>query len=157
IHFDKKTTDILSEQINVQADIINIINGYRMKKYFYGDAQSLKEHSLPFHGRLSREKQDEIFEADSPEDYIRRLSKTVYGRLMENLDDNMEGDQFEKELEKLRCSIAKRALQFSENAAVSLYSYMYLAEVEIKNIITVIESIRYGKNIPYMKNLVVQT
>ena len=76
---------------------------------------------------------------------------------MENLYDNMEGDQFEKELEKLRCSIAKRALQFSENAAVSLYSYMYLAEVEIKNIITVIESIRYGKNIPYMKNLVVQT
>ncbi|MBE6845633.1 MAG: hypothetical protein E7508_08000 [Ruminococcus sp.] len=157
IHFDKKTTDVLSEQINVQADIINIINGYRMKKYFNGDAQSLKEHSLPFHGRLSKEKQDEVFEADSPADYIRRLSKTVYGRLMENLDENMEGDQFEKELEKLRCSIAKRALQFSENAAVSLYSYMYLAEVEIKNIITVIESIRYGKNIQYMKNLVVQT
>ncbi len=155
--FDKKTTDILSEQINVKADIINIVNGYRMKKYFGGDAQALSDHSLPFHGRLSKERQDEVFAAESAQDFINRLSKTVYGRLIENLDENMESAQFEKEFERLQCSIAKRALKFSENAAVSLFSYMYLAEVELKNIITVIESIRYGRSIPFMKSQVVLT
>ncbi len=156
-NFDKKTTDVLSEQINVQADIINIVNAYRMKKYFMADARYLKEYSLPFHGRLSKERQDEVFEADSPADFIRRFSKTIYGRFMGTLDENIEGGQFEKELEKLRCSITKRALKFSDNAAVSLYSYMYLSEVELKNIITIIESIRYGRSASFMKSQVVIT
>lgn len=156
-NFNAKTRRVLSEQINVQTDIININNGYRMKTYFNGDAQTLKDNSLPFCGRLSESKKNEIFEALDSKDFLQRLSKSSYGRRMENLDEDMESIYFEKELEKLQCSIAKRALQFSDNAAVSLFSYMYLAEVEIKNITTIIESIRYGRSIPYMQKLIVET
>lgn len=155
--FDKKTTDVLSEQINVKTDIINIVNGYRMKKYFKGDQQALSEYSLPFYGKLNKEKRENIFSAESPEDYISRLSATVYGRLVDNLDENMESAQFEKEFERLQCRIAKKALNFSDNAAVSLYSYMHIAEVELKNIITIIESIRYGRSVPFMKSQLVLT
>lgn len=155
--FDKKTTDILSEQINVKADIINIVNGYRMKKYFNGTAQELLNHSLPFYGKLSKEKQEELFDSESSQEYIERLSKTVYGRLLNNIDENMESLQFEKELARLQCSIAKRALKFSDNAAVSIFSYMHLAETEVKNIITAIESIRYGRSVPFMRSQLVLT
>lgn len=147
--------DAIIQQINVQTDFINIVNSYRLKKYFSGDFQALKDFSLPFYGRLSQAKQYELFESETPEEFLRRLSKTAYGRLMENFDENMESDRFEQELEKLQCSMAKRALLFTDNAAVSLYSYMYLAEVEINNIISIIECIRYGKSIPYMQSLVV--
>lgn len=156
-NFDSKTKKVLAEQINVQTDIININNGYRMKTYFNGDARTLKENSLPFYGKISENKRKELFDAEDSKDYLKRLSKSAYGRLMENLDENMESMQFEKELERLQCSIAKRALQFSDNAAVSLYSYMYLAEVEVKNLVNIIESIRYGRSIPYMQSLIVQT
>lgn len=156
-NFDKNTTEILSNQINVQADIINIVNAYRMKKYFSGDAEVLKEYSLPFRGRMSHSKQQAMYEANTPQEFIRRLSKTVYGRLMDSLDENIESLHFEKKLSKLQYEIAERALQFSDNAAVSLYSYMYLAEVEVKNIITIIESIRYGRSASYMKNLIILT
>ncbi len=156
-NFDNKTCSVLSEQINMQTDIINIVNGYRVKKYFNGDAEFLREMSLPFHGRVSEIKRDELFEAEDSNDFIKRLSKTVYGRLMTNLAEDMESIYFEKELERLQCVMAKRALQFSDNAAVSLYSYMQLVEMEVKNLTIIIESIRYGRSIPYMQNLIVQT
>lgn len=44
---------------------------------------------------------------------------------------------------------------FSENAAVSLYSLMYLSEVELNNIVNIVESIRYNKSISYMSDIIV--
>ncbi len=75
---------------------------------------------------------------------------------MELTDENMSSEQFEKELIKMRCTAAKRSLTFSDNAAVSIYSYMYLSEVEFSNIISIIESIRYNKSVSYMENLIVK-
>lgn len=69
-----KSKKALLDQINVQTDVINLINAYRMKKYFYADAQTLKKYMLPFYGRLSKEKQFVLFETQSPEDYLRMLA-----------------------------------------------------------------------------------
>ena len=143
------------DQINVQTDVINLINAYRMKKYFYADAQTLKKYMLPFYGRLSKEKQFVLFETQSPEDYLRMLARTSYGRKMETLTETMPSEQFERELVRIRCTLAKRSLMFSEDAAVSLYSLMYLSEVELNNIINIIEGIRYNKSVSYMENLIV--
>ena len=38
---------------------------------------------------------------------------------------------------------------------MSLYSMMYLLETEVTNIITIIEGIRYQKDISYIENLLV--
>ncbi|MGN0613000.1 MAG: V0D/AC39 family V-type ATPase subunit [Porcipelethomonas sp.] len=154
-HFDKQSRSALVKLINVQTDIINIINAYRMKKYFSGDAETLRENSLPFYGRLSQAKQFDLFEAETAEEFLNRLSKTVYGRLMENLSEDMESEQFERELERLQCRMAKRALLFSENAAISLFAYMQLAEAEVKNVISIVEGIRYGRSVSYMQNIVI--
>lgn len=145
----------LVDQINVQTDIINIINAYRMKKYFNADALTLEKYMLPFYGRLSKEKQSELFSTQSPEEYLRVLSHTSYGRKSEQLSEDMESGAFEKEFTRIRCQMAARSLTFSEDAAVSLYSLMYLQEVELNNIINIIEGIRYNKSISYMENLIV--
>ncbi|MCM1227040.1 MAG: V-type ATPase subunit [Clostridium sp.] len=150
-----KSKKALIDQINVQTDIINIINAYRMKKYFNSDADTLKKYTLPFYGRLSAKMQSDLFQTESSEEYLRMLSHTSYGRKMEQLSVDMESSQFEKELVKIRYAMAKRALMFSESAAVSLYSLMYLEEVEMNNIINIIEGIRYEKSMSYMENLIV--
>ena len=150
-----KSKKALLDQINVQTDVINLINAYRMKKYFYADAQTLKKYMLPFYGRLSKEKQYVIFETQSPEDYLRMLARTSYGRKMETLTETMPSEQFERELVRIRCTLAKRSLMISEDAAVSLYSLMYLSEVELNNIINIIEGLRYNKSVSYMENLIV--
>lgn len=152
---DGEAKKSLIDQINVQTDIINIINAYRMKKYFSADASALKKYMLPFYGRLSEKKQTALFETNSPEEYIRMLSHTSYGRKAENLSEDMESESFEREFSKIRYTMAKRALAFSENAAVSIYSLMYLLEVELKNIINIIEGIRYNKSVSYMEKLII--
>lgn len=113
-----KSKKALLDQINVQTDVINLINAYRMKKYFYADAQTLKKYMLPFYGRLSKEKQFVLFETQSPEDYLRMLARTSYGRKMETLTETMPSEQFERELVRIRCTLAKRSLMISEDAAV---------------------------------------
>ncbi len=153
--FGGAAKDAIISQIYLEADFINIVNSYRLKKYFAGDFQTLMDFGLPFRGRLSQSKQAELYEAQTPEEFLRRLSKTVYGRLMENLDENMDSGSFETEVERLQCSMAKRTLLFTDNAAVSLFSYMYLTEVEINNIISIVECIRYGKPVSYMQSLVI--
>ena len=147
--------DELIKLINVQTDIINIINAYRMKKFFGWDGERIKKHSLPFYGRISRRKQAELFEASNTDEFIRVLKGTVYGRLTDDLYEGMESSRFETELFRIQCRMAKKALRFSDSAAVSLYAFMYLCEVEVNNIVTIVECIRYEKTIPYMQNLLV--
>lgn len=150
-----KSRKALIDQIKVQTDITNIINAYRMKKYFGAGEETLKKYMLPFYGRLSAEKQAALFRTQSAEEFLRMLSHTSYGRKMERLSEDMESSLFEKELVRIRYSMANRALMFSESAAVSLYSLMYLQEVELDNIINIIEGIRYNKSISYIENLIV--
>lgn len=127
-----------------------------MKKFFSAGADEIRSKMLPFYGKLSKEKQNLLFGTRTPEEFIHMLAGTVYGRRMELTDENMSSEQFEKELIKMRCTAAKRSLTFSDNAAVSIYSYMYLSEVEFSNIISIIESIRYNKSVSYMENLIVK-
>ncbi len=146
---------ILSDQIKAQTDVINLINAYRMKKYFNADRETLEKYVLPFYGKLSKEKQSALFETQSVEDYLRMFSQTSYGRKIKDFSEDMNSDQFEKELISIRYDMAKRALMFSQDAAVSVYSLMYLLEVELDNIINIIEGIRYNKSVSYMENLIV--
>ncbi len=152
---DGDSKKALIDQINVHIDLINIINAYRMKKYFSADAETLKKYMLPFYGRLSEKKQNELFETQSAEEYIKMLMHTSYGRKAENISEDMESETFEREFSKIRYKMAKRALAFSQNAAVSIYSLMYLFEVELKNIINIIEGIRYNKSVSYIENLLI--
>lgn len=150
-----KSKKILINQIYVHMDIINIINAYRMKKHFSADADTLKEHMIPIYGRLSKEKQFALFETQFPQEYLRLVLNTFYGRKMKNFSENMESEQFEREFIRIKYVMAKRALMFSQDADLSLYSLMYLFEVELNNVTNIIEGIRYEKSVSYIENLLV--
>lgn len=132
----------LIDQIQMQIDLINIINSYRLKAYFKADADTIKQNILPFYGRLSIKKQQELFEAANIEEFESIFNKTIYGRQIESF----ENDFFEQNLTELRCIVANRQLRSSRNAAVSVYTYLYLFDMEISNIIKIIEGIRYNKS-----------
>ena len=53
--------------------------------------------------------------------------------------------------------MARRALAFSQSAAVSVYSLVLLDELEVDNIITVIEGIRYGRSPDNILSMVIPT
>ena len=68
---------------------------------------------------------------------------------------NFENDNFENEIILQRSLLARRSLKFSEDAAVSIYSVMYLFDIELSNIIKIIEGIRYNRSSEYILGIIV--
>ena len=59
----------------------------------------------------------------------------------EDISKCVDSIQFERQMRKLRFNIAKRALAFSGNVAISLYSVTNLFEVELNNIICIVKGL----------------
>lgn len=139
--FGKKTADELSEFIGVQTDLINIINSYRMTAYFHEDAEKIRRLMLPF-GHMSQEKMEELYASADGEDFTRRLEKTYYGRLMKR--SGIESDDLETAALRLQYDHFRRELASVQEAPAAVYAFNYLMENEVRNIIRVIEGIRYS-------------
>lgn len=145
----------LAGQIEMQTDLINIINAYRMKTYFHANGDVLQQAMLPFNGRLSAKRMQALYDTRDTETFLQLLGDTIYGKQLTEQRGELSPAQLERELTRLRCNLARRSLTFSENAAVSIYSMMLLLENELSNIVTIIEGIRYGKSVPYIESLLV--
>lgn len=140
--YGRKEADSINSMILTDVDLINVINAYRMTAFFGENEEEIEKNMLPFSGRLSAAKQREIYSAPDEAEFIRRFSKTYYGRLVEEMGCNM--DDLERNANLLRLKYAKLALKTSSSAAVSVYSFMYLRGIELRNIISIIEGVRYG-------------
>lgn len=137
-----KTAGQLNSMILTDVDLINVINSYRMTAYFGESAEDIEKNMLPFYGRLSKAKQQEIYSAPDSGEFIKRFSKTCYGRQLAELGADMNDLEYCMSL--LRFRNAKLVLKSSCSAPVSVYSFMYLMEVELQNLISIIEGVRYG-------------
>ena len=124
-----------------------------MKKFYGLSSAEIDKKLLPFYRKLNKKTKTELFENENGDEFLKALSKTSYGREIDF--DNSEN--FETEVRKLRSKMARRALAFSQSAAVSVYSLVLLDELEVDNIITVIEGIRYGRSPDNILSMVIPT
>ena len=148
---------VLHNLIGEQIDLINIINAYRMKSVFHADEETLRSMLLPLSGKLPQRFCEELYTAPDASAFLTALRNTRYGRQIPDLPDEEESVRMEHAFQTLRCRTAQNALHFSEHAAVSLYAMHVLDEAEIRNIITVIEGIRYEKPVSYLQSLLILT
>ena len=128
--------------LETDIDLINIINSYRLTAFFEASDDDIERDMLPSEGGLSPAKQKAIYSADTSEEFIKRFSKTSYGRQM--IENGYDINDLEQSANKLRHKYAKLMLKRSASAPLSVYSFMFLLEIEVKNIISIIEGIRYG-------------
>lgn len=150
--FSGKTAKDLRFLILTQVDLINIINSYRMKTYFSTPADDIKASMLPFYGRLSEKKLTELYESPDRDEFLRRLGRTYYGRQI----PQFEVESMEKQLAELRYKYAKITLRVSQSAPVSLYAIHFLFELEVENLISIIEGIRYKVPSGYIEKLLIK-
>jgi V/A-type H+-transporting ATPase subunit C len=140
-NFRKNLQDSLMFLLLTDIDLINVINSYRLITYFNESQDDIKKNMLPFHGRLTELKQREIITANDEEDFIKRFSKTYYGRQM--AENGYNPNDIEQSAMKLRYRYAKLALKKSTQAPLSIYAFLYLMDNEVQNLIKIIEGIRY--------------
>lgn len=140
-HFDKKTRAKLRSLILDEIDLINIINSYRMKRFFKASPAEVKSTILPFFGRLGKNKMMKLLEYESAEDMLLAFLKTSYGR---QITAAVNPDYIEDSVNRVRYRLKKRALATAECAPVAVYAFMSVCEIEAENITNIIEGIRYG-------------
>lgn len=137
----KDDSETLKFLIMSDIDLINVINSYRQTAFFGESEDVIVEDMLPFSGRLSPAKLEEIYSAPTADEFLNRFAKTYYGRQM--IDKGLDVKDLEYSVQKLRYKYTKAALTKSESAPLSVYAFMYLRHIEVVNLITIIEAIRY--------------
>ncbi len=149
--FSGEAEKMLSNQIKMQIELINVINLYRMKKYYNIPVSEMEKNIFSFRHKLKLYQQKELLEAENIKAFLHIFSKTYYGKQMKVEED----DDFETRISSQRGIVAKKALMFSKNAAVSIYSLLYLFELEVSNLIKIIECIRYDKTPEYIQGRII--
>lgn len=150
-----KNRDALTNLIREQIDLINLINAYRLKSVFHTDGETLRSLMLPIQGLLLKRVCTALYDAPDMESFWQILSHTRYGHMLESQSMLSHHRQMEHSFQILRCRTAKNALRFSDHALVTLYAAHHLHRVEVDNLTTIIEGIRYDQPPAYLESLII--
>lgn len=153
LHFKKSDVQQFTALLETDIDLINVINAYRLTAFFNESETEIEKDMLPFYGRLSAAKQKDIYSAPNSEEFIRRFSKTYYGKQM--IENGYDINSLEQSAQRLRYKYAKLMLKRSASAPLSVYSYIFLLEIEVQNLISIIEGIRYGIEVNKIASLII--
>ena len=134
----KKEKENLRNLCDSVNDFCNISRVLRMKKYYDMTPQQIMSHLLPY-GSIKTSKLEEMCNAKTIDDVFEVISTTRVGKRIKHMDiDKEEQMSFLN-----RYNMCRKQLYYSQDPAVVLLSYMYISEAELKNIITIIEGVRY--------------
>lgn len=143
-NFVGKTEKDMLEIIYCFYELNNIYNAFRFKAFSQAPESEIKEILLPVRSRITKTKKTELLNAFDADNYIDILENTGYGRQMRESNPEMSKSTIQHDIQLLKNRYAKLFLRRTTNAAVSLYTILFLLTTEVKNITTIIEGVRYG-------------
>ena len=137
---DKADRAIVKEMMVTEADILNILWVYRCKFLHDFPNELIRSYMVHITGKLGSKTIDQLINAENSEEYLAILRKSPYSFLFEDPNQLFFEHSYLEYIHKLHKSYFRRQ-PFS---IVCIISYLRLKELEIANIITIIECIRYG-------------
>lgn len=140
-YFSKKTAEQLNEIFDTYIELTNINNILRYKAYFPKASHSeIRSNMLPTNDRIPKRFMDELIETPDLDRAREALVRSPYVKYTNDKDNIF----IEYELNRTRYHLCRNYLRFSRSTATVFVSYMILSMIEIANITTIIEGIRYG-------------
>lgn len=136
---DKKENKI-AELVGNEADIFNVLWIYRCKRYYKLPAEYIYALLLPVHNKLSPEKIKRLVETESVDELKDMLSKSKYSGYF----DFNNAALLEKIMRKTIIKIIGEQVKKNPYGVASVLLYLYKEELELENICSVAEGIRYG-------------
>lgn len=120
-------------------DMRNVVTLYRYSRLFGTDADAAKEALIPFRRRLS----DEAIERLAAESDIAKVAAELdnigYGLHSQELPTTVE-----VLTDRINLNDLKKKLRLSQSSSVVYFAFMELLGMELKNLKTITEGIRYG-------------
>ena len=143
-NLDKTQSELFKKLFGAQIDMLNLMWIYRGKKYFGFENEIIFTYILPIHYRLSEDVIKALVMTDSTERFVDAANAlTPYGELFENCN---EGIFPEENYNRMYKKLSGNIFVNHSESIVAVYAYLNLKEVELNNITTIIEGIRYSLN-----------
>lgn len=139
----KKDYKIVRDLLGTQVDLLNIHWVYRIKKYYNLDPEEILNYTLPFHYRLSADDLRGLARVDDPEEIFNYLKQTRYNTLFSPVARNKD-ILFEKYFLSYLLKKAYRIKVAGTFNIGIISAYLYIKEYEIRDIITIVEGVRYS-------------
>lgn len=130
--------EIVSSLFGAEADLKNILWIYRAKKYYDISKEMLYRYLIPLSYKLKKQELINMIESKELDELIGIVGETYYKNYLDNNPELWE-HQFLRYLLKIQ----NRNIIKSPYSLAPIIGYIVIKELEIRNIIAIIEGIRY--------------
>ena len=139
-----ETLRLLRHSLDEETDLMNLVQFLRLKKNFSEHDIQLYSFPLPCSAKLSKEYMRQLIAAPDYDSALQLVLDGPYGALFHS----MQPTGLEAYLYTLQYQISRRQLRAAQPSVYTPVAYLTLKEIELRNIISIIECIRYQEN-PY--------
>jgi V/A-type H+/Na+-transporting ATPase subunit C len=128
-----------TEVLGKKADLLNILWIYRSKKYYDIEPAKIYSYIIPISYKIKKKEITALIESSSVDELITLINSCYYVRAYEI----SEVTSFENLYQTLLIKIYKSNKQKYPNSMAPVQQFLYLKEIEIDKLTTVLECIRY--------------
>ena len=140
-NFHDSAKDDLLGLLGTRSELSSFLNIYRFKKYYKACGDDLARSLVfDFNYKISRRTFDKMLGAESAEDVLGIFrAETFYGRESGDIDE----EYIDQVVNRLSYKRVRHLMRFSTDPTVAVFSYLLLSGIERKDIVTIIEGVRY--------------
>ncbi len=129
----------MEEYVGYEADILNLLWIYRSKKYYHMPNDLIYTVLIPVHGRLREKEIKRLVEADSPEEIMAIAKENKYTDIFSGHENGL----YERTLLQLQMKLMKKMNGGNAYQLTAAFEYLGAKQLELDNIGSIIECIRY--------------
>ncbi|NDL66534.1 V-type ATPase subunit [Anaerotalea alkaliphila] len=143
--------EMIEEMLGQEVDFKNVLMIYRGKRYYKVGREVLQLYLIPYHYALKKEDFDKMIDADSAEEVVRIVSRKH--RMMKIVD--FTESEWERQYNQKTTKDMSRRMRETPFSFAPVLAYLFLKEMEIVNITTVVEGIRYQVDPKEIKSMLI--
>ncbi len=140
-----KNQSVMKHIIGTEIDLRNITWVYRFKTFYTLSPSFIYTYLVPINYRLKTTSIIKMTETKSRQELIEEILSTSYGKLYEK--ENRNGGNFNEDVEmvfkKKMHHIYKHPKEAPQGSISEIVSYLHWKEVELSNLTSLIEGVRY--------------
>ncbi len=142
---------IIDRSFGSEIDMLNILWIYRGKKFYNIPREILVSYIIPFRYKLKKEQILAMVEAKTSDEVIDVVRATRYAKVFLGINDHY----YEKSFSDYIFGLHKRIIRSNRFSIGSLMAYLHLKEIEVRNIVSLIECIRYNISVEDTRKYIV--
>ena len=138
-NYQGEAKKIIKESLDDETDLLNLVQFLRLKKHFPAEDIRLYSFPLPCSPKLRKEYIQQLIAAPDYDTAFQLVLNGPYGTLFHSISPS----GLEAYLYTLQYRFSKKQLRAAQPTIFTPMAYLTLKEIELRNIISIIECIRY--------------